>query len=367
MKIGMLYSLSGAQSEMERSILDGALLAVHEVNTTGGIRGEELRVAVFDDGSDVSATAGGIDRLCRDESVDVVVGGYTSASRVQMIPAVHANRTLLMYPTYFEGEETDSRVFYCGAAPNQYLEDYLSWIADHLGRRVYILGSDYIYPRVLADAIRRIGARWSVTISGVWHAPLGETDFSAVLADIEQKNPAVIISNLVGVDSTAAFYAQFHGAGFTAARLPIAATVTTAVDLAHMPAEVSDGHFMVASYFAGLESAENQAYRAAMNTVRGQRRTHSAQVGAYNAVHALRLAAEQARSADPADISDALLGIRFEGSPEGIPFYFRGDHYSTHPAYVGRASDGEYEVVEQFSPRLPDPWWSGSRQLSVSG
>ncbi|MET8799472.1 transporter substrate-binding protein [Nocardia sp. NPDC004568] len=365
MKIGLLYSLSGAQAEMEQSILDGALLAVHEINAAGGVGGAELQTAIFDDRSQVSLTAHGIDHLCRTESVDAVVGGYTSASRVVMIPAIHANRTLLMYPTYFEGEETDRRVFYCGAAPNQYLADYLDWIATNLGRRVYIVGSDYIYPRVLAEAIRRFGDRWDISVAGAWHAPLGETDFTAVLADIARTRPSVVICNLVGVDSTTQFYTQFHDAGFEPATLPIAATVTTAIDLAHMPPEVSDGHFMVATYFSALESAANSAYRRALEEIRGRRHTHSAQVGAYNAVHALGLAAELAGSTATAAIADALLGVRFDGNPEGLPFYFRSDHYSAHPAYVGRAAGGTYEVVEEFAPRLPDPWWSESRSLIV--
>lgn len=366
MKIGMLYSLSGAQAEMEKSILDGALAAVHEVNASGGILGEELTFAVFDDCSEVAMTARGINHLCREESVDVIVGGYTSASRVAMRPAIEDNRSLLMYPTYFEGEETDPRVFYCGAAPNQYLEDYLGWISGALGRRVYVVGSDYIYPRVLGEAIRRLGERWNIETVGNWYAPLGETSFAAVLDDIKRKRPTVIICNLVGRDSTTAFYAQFHQAGFSSASLPIAATATTAIDLGHMPAEISNGHFMAGTYFARIDNDVNASYRQSLIEVRGQHRTHAAQVGAYNAVHALSLAAEQTASLDPADLSDALLCIRFDGNPEGLPFHFRSNHYSAHPSYVGRASGGDYDVIEEFSPRLPEPWWSGSLPLPAS-
>lgn len=142
----MLFSLTGPLAQMEQSILDGALLAVDEINNDGGVRGQDLRPAIYDDHSEVLSSARGINHLCGTEHVNVIVGGYTSASRVAMLPAIHANRALLMYPTYFEGEEADPRVFYCGAAPNQYLADYLSWVADNLGRRVYIIGSDYVYP-----------------------------------------------------------------------------------------------------------------------------------------------------------------------------------------------------------------------------
>lgn len=364
MKVGMLYSLTGALADMEKSILDGALAAVHEVNQDGGIHGEPMTFAVYDDRSEVASTARGIDHLCRAESVDVIVGGYISASRVAMRPAVHANRTLLMYPTYFEGEESDPRVFYCGASPNQYMVDYLGWIARTLGRRIYIVGSDYIYPRVLGESIDRMGEHWGVETVGSWYAPLGETSFGAVLADIGRKNPSVVVCNLVGRESTTSFYTQFHNAGYRADTLPIAATVTTAIDLAHMPAEVSDGHYMVGTYFSRIESERNAAYRRSLLDIRGQERTHAAQVGAYNAVHALALAAEQAPSLAPDDLAEALLRVRFDGNPEGLPFYFRSNHYSAHPSYVGRASGGDYEVIAEFPPRLPEPWWEGRVPLT---
>ena len=367
MKIGMLFSLTGPLAQMEQSILDGALLAVDEINNDGGVRGQDLRPAIYDDHSEVLSSARGINHLCGTEHVNVIVGGYTSASRVAMLPAIHANRALLMYPTYFEGEEADPRVFYCGAAPNQYLADYLSWVADNLGRRVYIIGSDYVYPRVLAEAIARHGVHLDVETVGSWYAPLGETNFQTVLDDIRRKNPSVIICNLVGMDSTSAFYQQFHDAGFSAATLPIAATVTTEVDLAHMSPELTNGHFMTGTYFSGVDSEVNSSYRESLWKIRGQRWSHPAQVGAYNAVHAIRIAAEHADSFDPAHLSAALLGVRFERNPEGLPFYFLNNHYSAHPSYVARASNGKYDVLEEFSPRLPEPWWSGKRSLAAPG
>ncbi|HEY9311297.1 transporter substrate-binding protein [Williamsia sp.] len=361
----MLFSLTGPQAQMEQSILDGALLAVDEINNDGGIRGQELLAAIYDDHSEVLSSARGINHLCQNEDVSVIVGGYTSASRIAMLPAVHANRALLMYPTYFEGEETDSRVFYCGAAPNQYLADYLRWVADNLGRKVYTIGSDYVYPRVLAEAIARHGVHLDMETVGTWYAPLGETNFQSALDDIGRKQPSVVMCNLVGLDSTTEFYAQFNRAGFDASTLPIAATVTTEVDVAHMPAALTDGHYMVGSYFSGIDSEVNISYRQSLLEVRDQRWAHPAQVGAYNAVHAVRIAAEHADSTESAHLSAALLGVRFDRNPEGLPFHFLNDHYSAHPSYVARARNGRYDVIDEFSPRLPEPWWSGSRPLAT--
>ncbi|MDF3285086.1 MULTISPECIES: transporter substrate-binding protein [unclassified Gordonia (in: high G+C Gram-positive bacteria)] len=360
MKIGMLFSLSGPDAQTGQSILDGALLAVSEVNDRGGVGGRPVEAVVVDDRSEVSALTRGVGELCETHAVDLVVGGYTSASRVAMIPLIHQFRSLLMYPTYFEGEENDSRVYYCGAAPNQYIADYLRWIAGHLGRRVYIVGSDYIYPRILTEAIRRLGAQLDIEIVASRFVPLGETRFGAIVADLSERQPDVVLCNLVGVHSTSSFYQQFAAAGLTADRVPIAATVTTEIDLAHMPTSISDGHYMVGTYFSALDSPINAAYRGGLSAVRGQRWAHPAQVGAYNAVHAACLAADQIDLTGADSLNAAMTGVRFDGNPEGAPFYFRSDHYSVHPSYLVQARDGAYVILEEFGTRVPEPWWSGS-------
>lgn len=364
MKIGMLFSLSGPRALTERSILDGALLAVEQVNQTGGVAGEPVEAVLYDDRSEISEIARGVNHLCRNEQVEVLVGGYTSASRVAMRPAVATNHTLLMYPTYFEGEEADPNLFYCGATPNQYAADYLRWVTQNLGTRLYIVGSDYIYPRVLAESMRRLADRLGSAVVGDRYVPLGETEFSGIVSDIARVQPDVVLCNIVGVESTTAFYTQFAAAGFDSQSLPIAATVTNEIDLAHMPQAVSDGHYMVGTYFANIDSAVNNAYRSALQKSRGQQYAHPAQVGAYNAVHAVCLASSNAGpERDTSSLSRNLLGIRFDANPEGVPFYFKNNHYSSHPSFVVRAAGGVYNVVAGFPARLPEPWWAGGSSL----
>ncbi|MFM9376563.1 transporter substrate-binding protein [Gordonia sp. VNK21] len=356
MKLGVLCSLTGRRQEIGQSILDGALAAVSQINAAGGIGGEPIEPVIADTRSDVAGTIEGAVSL-RAGGVKVLVGGYTSAARVAVRPALQTVDALLLYPTYFEGEETDPNVFYCGASPNQFLGGYLEWIAGNLGSRMYLVGSDYIYPRVLGEAIQVLGRRRGLETVGDWFAPLGETELDAVIEDIARAAPDVIICNLVGAESTASFYTAHRRAGLTAASMPIAATVTTEIDLAHMPTEVSDGHYMAASYFSGLTSPANARFRAEL-AARGQRRAHAAQVGAYNGVRAAALAYELTGSDEVAEMRSALRSVTVDENPEGIAFGFDDEHYSTHPAYIGRARGGDYEVIAGFDPVAAQPWWS---------
>jgi urea transport system substrate-binding protein len=177
MRIGLLFSLTGPHADMGSTIADGALLAISEINDAGGVLGEPLEVEIFDTRSEVSRAPAGVRSLVNDRSADAIVGTYMSACRVATLPVLRELDTLLLYPTYFEGGEIDPRVFYCGASPNQFLPEYLSWIAANLGRRIHVIGSDYIYPRELSEAIRRTAPQLGIDVLGDSYVPIGETDF----------------------------------------------------------------------------------------------------------------------------------------------------------------------------------------------
>lgn len=358
LRIGLLASLTGRLAATETSMYKGALLAVEEVNAAGGVRGRELVPVTADYASDCALAPAEVGRLAAAEGVVACVGGYTSASRVAMLPAIHAHRSLLVYPTYFEGLETDGRTFYSGAAPNQFLLDYVRWILTNLGERLYIVGSDYVYPRTLAAIVCAIARTEGAEVVADRYVPLGETDFAATISEIAETRPRVVLSNIVGTTSTSAFYRQFREAGYTAARLPIAATVTTELDLEAMGTEYGAGHFMAATYFDSLDHPANRRYVEAFARRFGAREvTHVAQVGAYNAVRILALAAERADDLTPESLRRALVGTTFVDNPEGGPLTVHESHYTSHPSYIGCGrADGRFDVVAAYPVRAPDPY-----------
>lgn len=358
LRVGLLYSLRGRLAETERSIHRGALLAVKQVNEAGGVRGRPLVPVTADYASDCAAAAAQVRDLVHQKGVFACVGGYTSASRVAMLPAIHEGRSLLIYPTYFEGLETDSRTFYAGAAPNQFLVDYVRWILAKLGTRLFVVGSDYVYPRTLAAMVHSLARTDGAEVVAERYVPLGQTDFASTLAEIARLRPDVVISNLVGTDSTSAFYRQFHDAGNTVDELPIAATVTSELDLKVMGPSYGAGHFMAATYFGSLRHRDNQKYIQALSDEFGPDEvSHVAQVGAYNAIWMLALAAERARDLSASSLRQALVGVRFPGNPEGWALTTHANHYTSHPSYIGRARpDGQFDVVAEYPVRTPDPY-----------
>lgn len=355
-KIGLLYSLSGELGVTENSILRGALLAVDEVNASGGIHGRPLEAVVADCTSDFREAFQVAEVFAADPGILACVGGYTSASRVAMAPAFHAHHGIFIYSTYYEGLEIDDRVFYAGAIPNQFLVDYVEWIVSNLGHRLYVVGSDYVYPRALGAIIGGlVNSRAEVVADR--YLPLGSTRVDDVIEEIERLQPDVVVSNLVGA-TTPAFYREFREAGFTSERIPIVATVTTEFDINLMGPAAAEGHFMTATYFQSLDNPANVRYVAAIKRRFGAEAVaHIPQVGAYNAVWLLARAACSTGELTRDSLRAALPGTTFADSPEGFPTTIFPNHHTDHPSYIGRgAADGQFEVIASFAPTPPDPY-----------
>ena len=357
-RVGLLYSTTGYAAAEETSIRQGAILAAEQINEQSDSLGFQLELVLSDYQSDsTQAGRNAVDLLSRDR-VDVLVGGYTSASRVAIVAATEHLDCAYIYPTYFEGLEIQPNVMYTGAVPNQYFETYLQWIFETLGKKVYVIGSDYVYPRTLSVMIQTLAKGAGAQIVADRYVPLGSPDLRHIVREISELQPDVVISNLVGVDSLRSLYRELHRAGLDARKLPIAATVTTEFEVSEIGPEYVQGHYMVSTYFGSLENTANESYVAALKHRFGDTTVpHVAQVGAYNAVWVLAEALRQSAVPTPTAIRAALKNTSFDGNPEGWPLVMRDNHHSTHGSYIGVAEeDGSYAVVMTTPPCEPDPY-----------
>ena len=104
-KIGLLWSLSGHLSVIEKPSRDVGLYWVDKINKNGGVAGFQIEPIVIDARSDMKTYREGIQNLMLKENVLATFGGYTSASRRAVMPLVTLNNGLFYYPTCYEGRE----------------------------------------------------------------------------------------------------------------------------------------------------------------------------------------------------------------------------------------------------------------------
>jgi urea transport system substrate-binding protein len=185
-RIGVLHSLSGSMATSERPLVDAVRLAVEEINAKGGLLGRPVEIVLADGASDWPRFAAEAERLISQERVSALFACWTSACRKAVKPVVEKHQHLMFYPVQYEGLESSPNILYTGAAPNQQIIPGTRWALEHLGQRVYLLGSDYIFPRAANRIIRDLVEAGGGSVLGERYLPLGESDMRPALDDIRR-------------------------------------------------------------------------------------------------------------------------------------------------------------------------------------
>src|SRR5262245_2002036 len=128
LKIGLLWSLTGSLSVIEKPSRDVGLFWVDSVNRNGGVAGLPIEPVVIDTKSDIKAYRSGIQRLMLEERVVATFGGYTSASRRAVMPLVTLDNHLFYYPTCYEGRECWQNIVCTGPIANQHSFDLVPYM-----------------------------------------------------------------------------------------------------------------------------------------------------------------------------------------------------------------------------------------------
>lgn len=94
-KIGMAINLSGRGGEAGEHIRDGALLAIKNINTSGGINGRPLQLLIRDD-QNTDAGIRKADKSLINEGVVAIIGHSTSSNTIKALPFVTSHNTILI-------------------------------------------------------------------------------------------------------------------------------------------------------------------------------------------------------------------------------------------------------------------------------
>src|SRR6266851_4688984 len=274
--VGVLFSLTGGLSIIEKSLHDATLMAISEINAAGGAKGMKINAIVEDGASDPKTYNEKASKLVIQDRVPTVFGSYTSASRKAVLPVFEKRNNLYFYPTYYEGFECSKNVVYTGAVPNQQLSNFIPWIIKTLGKKkFFIVGSNYIYPREMAKVskilIEKNGGEWIADE----YLELGHSEWGSMVNKIKGSGCDVVLSNVVG-DSVVAFYREYKNQGLTHDKLPICATVTSEIEIAAMGPEYAVGSYTSFPYFQvflwkqAVEKAAEMTPTAIREAVKGQ-------------------------------------------------------------------------------------------------
>ncbi|WP_044276090.1 urea ABC transporter substrate-binding protein [Caldilinea aerophila] len=359
-KVGILHSLSGTMAISEVSVKDATLLAIQEINANGGVLGKQLEPIIEDGASDWPTFAEKARKLIQQDGVAVVFGCWTSASRKAVLPVFEELNGLLFYPVQYEGLEASPNIFYTGAEPTQQIIPGVDYLVNELGARsIYLLGSDYVFPRTANLIIKAQLEHLGVTLAGEEYVPLGGTEFSTIISKIREARPDAIFNTLNG-DSNVAFFKQFKDAGFTAEALPVMSVSVAEEEVRGIGPENIAGHYTAWNYYQTTDTPENKAFVAAYKAAYGEERVTSDPIEAgYFGVYLWKEMVEKAGSVAVDDVRAAAQSgeITFQ-APEGLVKVDPENQHTWKIVRIGKINESGLidEVWSSGEAVRPDPF-----------
>ena len=316
-KVGLLHSLSGTMAISETSVRDSELLAIREINEAGGVLGKKIVPVEADGESDPAVFARQARKLLQEDKVATVFGCWTSASRKAVKPVFEELYGLLWYPVQYEGMEASPNIMYMGASPNQQIVPAVDYCAETYGKRMYLIGSDYVFPHTANRIIKAQLAQLDGVCAGEDYVALGESDFRKIISDIKASKPDIIINTLNG-DSNIAFFKELAKNNITAKEIPVMSFSIAEEEIAKMNQINLEGHLVAWNYYETTQTDRNKKFVADYKSTYGEERMTGDPIEAgYIAVYMWAKACEKAGSFDVEEVRVAAKGLTF-AAPEGM-------------------------------------------------
>ena len=351
-KVGILHSLTGAMANNEKNLIDIELMAIDEINSAGGLLGRKLITIVADGQSNEFQFAEQAERLITQEKVDVIIGCWTSASRKAVKDIVEKHDSLLLYPVQYEGVEESQHIFYLGATPNQQIIPAATWCFDNLGKRFFLIGSDYVFPRIAHRILQQHIASLGGETVGEAFVKLGAPITLDLIQKIVQSKPDVICNSINGI-SNVSFFKELFAAGITPEKIPTMSFSLGEPEIASLERSSIIGAYCASTYYQHLSNETNRELIKNFKQRYGENRSiGDAMQAAYSLLNMWANAVKTTESTAPDSVIKALKKEVYH-SPAGL-IYFDSNHHIWQSAFI---------VKVNFEGKFVPVWNSGQQQL----
>ena len=233
----------------------------------------------------------------------------------------------------------------------------MTWALETLGRRVFLVGSDSVFPHTVNAIIRHVTGAMGGEVVGEAYAPLGSRDFAAAVDSIGRARPDVILNTIVG-NGNGAFFRALRQAGITPKTIPTVSFGFAEPAIAAIGATDLAGDYGAWSYFQSIDSPENRRFVEGIRRRLGPNAAVSDPMeAAYVSVHLWARAVQDAETTESTAVL-AALGNQSFAAPQGVVYVDAATHHTWKAARIGRIrADGQFDIVwESGRPVRPTPF-----------
>ncbi len=353
-KLGSILDNSGLLDIYGKPMVMATAMAVEEINGAGGLLGRKVELKQYDSQSDIALYTKYAQQLVRDDKVDVVHAGITSASREAIRQTFRRANTLYFYNVLYEGGVCDRNCVITGTTPAQAVEPIIDYAMKKWGNKIYTIAADYNYGQITAKWVAHYAEERKGTVVKTDFFPLDVADFGSTIAKIQDAAPNFVVSALVG-GSHMAFYRQWAASGMNK-KIPLTST-TFGVGNEHLAlsAAEGDGILIAGNYSQEIPDAANKEFLARWQKKFGDTKiVHEIAVSQY---HGIKLWAECVKQAGSIE-REAILKVIESGAakvdgPAGLVVIEPKTHHASLDIRLMVVRDQKLSIIETAKQRPP--------------
>lgn len=365
-KIGVIDDASGDFAAAVIPKTQGAQLAVDQINAAGGVIGRQLQLIHYDGQSDVRRHQEFAQRAILEDEVNVLMAGYTSSEREAARAIAVKNKTIFWHNNQGEGGIADNYSFFTGPIPEQQILPGVEYMVKKYGKRIYVLAADYGFGQVSAQWVRASAGMNGAEIVGLEFIPLGNSEFSSSIANIQKAKPDFLFLLLVGSNQSQ-YFPQAQAAGL---RYPSISSVNLQQGYEHkLFAPPTLENLYVPAPFLEELAETNTSAKTFVDAIRAKysdmKYVNECARCAYIAVNLMALAWAKADTTETDAVIKALeSGISFDG-PDGKVTLDPATH---HLAMQMRMAQVQADHTVKFVAELGEvkPWWLSSMGVDLT-
>ncbi len=310
---------SGNLDAYGKPMVQATQMAAEEINAAGGLLGRKIEVVQYDTQSDIALYTKYAQQLARDDKVDVVHGGITSASREAIRQTFRRANVLYFYNVLYEGGVCDRNCFVTGTTPAQAVEPIVEIAIKQWGKKIYVLAADYNYGQITAKWVAHYVKQRGGTIAADQTSSRSTSPTSARRSPRSRRpSPTAVCAALVG-GAHLSFFRQWAASGMNK-KIPLFST-TFGVGNEHLAlsAAEGDGILIAGNYSQEDPSPANKDFLARWGKRFGDTKiVHEIAVSQYQGIKLWAEAVKKAGSLDRDKMIKVLeSGISVEG-PAGL-------------------------------------------------
>ena len=323
-KLGFNVPLTGFAAADGSSALNGAKLAVEQINASGGVNGDQLELIVYDDQASPKEAVPIAQKLIEKDGVALgVSGSYSGSTRAAAgifqeagIPYISA---YAVHPDITRAGNNVFRTSFVGEVQGR---AGAKLIGGSLGKkRVVMITLKNDFGKSLAAGFKEAADAFGIDIVAEYEYSIKDRQFGPIVSKVKADSPDAIYAS--GYFFTAGpLVSQLRAAGID---VPVVGQEGyDSQKFIEIAGPASEGILITTSLDRDSDAAETRDFIAAFEAMAGHK-TDMVAASAHAAVHVAANALKNAGGTDPAAIRDAIANTDLNTSVGRITFNDLGE------------------------------------------